>query len=675
MKRFKKLLIGVLITALVAGSLYGGLTYLKKNSEKEVLVTSVSGLASDSYYMANTNLEGYITTSVSQNVTMDSDMIVEEVNVQKGSEVKKGDVLVSFDMTLVEMELNIEKLKREKLNQDIKKAEQRLVSLQNGGPIEEENQDSADDISDTGISGSQNDTGETDDEASALSSVNGTYLAAVVPRLFLTSFSDDTAESVAGETDSNAFSVAGEVADDSFSENDNSSDGDTDFGDGVVVPGTVIQEEPLPTVIPEPEDPSPTEAPVPTEVPVPTETPSDPQFDDGMDEITDGEPDFYQVLTYDTEPYEGTGTEEDPYVFLCSSAKGKVILKGEFLNRMAGFNADGTERVELGGSWFLLEFHHNDTIEDFTNRKASCTGYFLIDGSLLEEAVNRFAEIELLLDDASHYEDGWDEDMEDILPEDDGWGEDNNSSESSSTMTRADAIRLQKTRIASLNLDAQESDINIAKLEKKLKRKVVYSKLDGVVSYVGDSSTASSSQETFIRVKSKEGFYLTGTVGELMLDQVEEGTVLNCTSYEVGSFTATVTDVSDYPVSSDSMGFSEGNPNVSYYSFTASIEDQSLPFQDQDYINVTLNNNVNSGNNIVIYKAFVRTEDGISYVYKDDNGVLKKQIVTVGPTVDSGYNVLIRSGITRDDMIAFPYGDDVKEGAKTREGTLEEMYD
>ena len=674
MKKIKQLLIGVLVAAIVAGSLYGSLIYLKKNSEKKVLVTSVSGLASDSYYMANTNLEGYITTSVSQNVTMDSDMIVEEVNVQKGSEVKKGDVLVSFYMTLVEMELNIEKLKRVKLDQDIKKAEQRLVSLQNGGPIEEESQNPDDDISGTGNSGLLNDTGEPDDEASAVSSVNGTYLAAVVPRVFLTSFSDDSAENMSGETANNDFSVDGEIADDSFSGNDNSSDADTDFGDGGMVPGTVISEEVLPTVIPEPEDTSPTATPVPTEIPVPAEPPSVSQFDDGMDEITDGEPDFYQVLTYDTEPYEGTGTEEDPYVFLCSSAKGKVTLKGEFLNRMAGFNADGTERVELGGSWFLLEFHHNDTIEDFTNRKASCTGYFLIDGSLLEEAVNRFAEMELLLDDASHYEEGWDEEMEDILPEDDGWVEDDNGG-SSSTMTRADAIRLQKTRIASLNLDAQESDINIASLEKKLKSKVVYSKLDGVVSYVGDSSTASSSQETFIRVKSKEGFYLTGTVGELMLDQVEEGTVLNCNSYEVGSFTATVTDVSDYPVSSDSMGFSEGNPNVSYYSFTASIEDQSLPFQDQDYISVTLNNNVNSGDNIVIYKAFVRTEDGVSYVYKDDNGVLKKQIVTVGPTVDSGYNILIRSGITRDDMIAFPYGDDVKEGAKTREGTLEEMYD
>lgn len=672
MKNLKKLLIGVLVAALVVGSLYGGFTYIKKNSEKEILVTSVAGLANDSYYMANTNLEGYITTSVSQNVTMDSDMIVEKVNVQKGSEVKKGDVLVSFDMTLVEMELNIEKMKRQKLDQDIKKAEQRLISLQNGGPIEEENQNSADDVTDTGISGSLNDTGETEDEASALSSVNGTYLAAAVPRLFLTSFSDDPVESGSVETESNAFSVDGEVIDDSFSGNDNSSGTDTDFGDGGVVPGTVVQEEPLPTVIPEPEDPSPTATPVPTETPAPSETPSDSQFDDGMDELTDGDPDFYQVLTYDTEPYEGTGTEEDPYVFLCSSAKGKVILKGEFLNRMAGFNADGTERVELGGSWFLLEFHHNDTIEDFTDRKASCTGYFLIDGSLLEEAVDRFAEMELFLDDASHYEDGWDEEMDDILPEDDVWGEDSNGS--STTMTRADAIRLQKTRIASLNLDAQESDINIAKLEKKLKRKVVYSKLDGVVSYVGDSVTTSSSQESFIRVKSKEGFYLQGTVGELMLDQVQEGSVLNCTSYEIGSFTATVTDVSDYPVSSDSMGFSEGNPNVSYYSFTASIEDQTLPFQDQDYITISLNNNVNSGNNIVIYKAFVRTEDGISYVYKDDNGILKKQIVTVGPTVDSGYNVLIRSGITREDMIAFPYGDDVKEGAKTKEGTLEDMY-
>ena len=63
-----------------------------------------------------------------------------------------------------------------------------------------------------------------------------------------------------------------------------------------------------------------------------------------------------------------------------------------------------------------------------------------------------------------------------------------------------------------------------------------------------------------------------------------------------------------------------------------------------------------------------------SYTYKDDNGVLKKQKVTIGANVDGGYSVLIKEGLSVDDKIAFPYGEDVKDGAKTVETTLEKMY-
>lgn len=73
-------------------------------------------------------------------------------------------------------------------------------------------------------------------------------------------------------------------------------------------------------------------------------------------------------------------------------------------------------------------------------------------------------------------------------------------------------------------------------------------------------------------------------------------------------------------------------------------------------------------------KAFVLTENGTSYVYKDDHGVLKKQALTVGGNVNGGYSVLVKAGITRDDMIAFPYGSSVQEGVKTREGTVNELY-
>ena len=43
-----------------------------------------------------------------------------------------------------------------------------------------------------------------------------------------------------------------------------------------------------------------------------------------------------------------------------------------------------------------------------------------------------------------------------------------------------------------------------------------------------------------------------------------------------------------------------------------------------------------------------------------------------GSLTDSGYEIL--SGLSDTDWIAFPYGKNVKEGAKTREGSIEDLY-
>ena len=74
---------------------------------------------------------------------------------------------------------------------------------------------------------------------------------------------------------------------------------------------------------------------------------------------------------------------------------------------------------------------------------------------------------------------------------------------------------------------------------------------------------------------------------------------------------------------------------------------------------------------IVLSKAFVRTEDGVSYVYKDVNGVLKKQIVKVTQNVNGGMYVLINGGLSMEDKIAFPYSKTAQEGVKTKEGSLD----
>ena len=141
-------------------------------------------------------------------------------------------------------------------------------------------------------------------------------------------------------------------------------------------------------------------------------------------------------------------------------------------------------------------------------------------------------------------------------------------------------------------------------------------------------------------------------------------------------FEAKVLNVSDYPVDSSNNFYYGGdsNPNVSYYTFNAEITDQSLQFTDQDYVTISLKSNKLSKGSLVVMKASIRTENGTSYVYKDVKGTLKKQQVTVGSIVNSGYYAIVTSGLKSDDLLAFPYGNTVQEGAKTKEVTLDDMY-
>lgn len=736
MGKAKKIIAVVLAVTVAAGGGAGALYYMKKANQKEVMVVNVDSIKSD-FFMPSTSLEGHITTNVTQNITVGKDMIIEQAYVQQGDSVSVGDPLITFDMTLVEMELNIARLRDQQYAQQLDKAVDRLYSLENGGPIVVE----GDSTGGTGGSGNLGSAGGStggsssgngdnmssvsgmDDDMSSVSGMdddlssvggenmspaggmdddltpvaelpalnNNTYLAAALNPVFLVSAEefgstfgnesqaaeDWTSEeqipmegeeqfSAENSSEEELYPQAGENLGD-FTGDDASSgifeDSDIAYQDSAAGEFSDGETQETP-----PEDGFTSgefDEPKPTPTPALGEEFTDDMYDgiQGQPAFTDGTAYFYQILDYDSEPYCGSGTEEDPYVFLCSSSGGSVRVRGSFFNKMAGYNQDGTRVEQEGGSWFQLEFHNLDLIGNPANRKESCIGYYLIDGSLLEGPANMDAELEMTLAGASQFE-----------PEiDNGGNMGGSGSTGQTTMSRDEAIELQKNLISDLQLNKQENQLKITKLEKKVNHKNITSKLEGIVDYMGDPVTGATTEDVFMRIKSKDGFYVSGTVSELMLDEVTEGTVLNCMSYESGSFTAKVLEVSDYPISAQ-MYMGEGNPNVSYYTYSAAVEDTSVKLRDQDWLTVTLQNQVMTEGALVIPKAFVRTENGVSYTYKDDNGILKKQKVTVGANVDGGYSVLIKDGLSVDDKIAFPYGEDVKDGAKTVETTLEKMY-
>ena len=531
------------------------------------------------------------------------------------------------------------------------------MPMKNGGPITENDSTGIDTDRLSSLS---------DDLASVQVMNDGIQIAAVFRPFFLAAVMDGITDDFDGDgtvtipVDTEEVSQEGE---EDPTETENSS---SEAGDSVSENDGQAEEEPANT-----EDPGSAEDSIP-EAADGSEN-QDGEFDPEDDFSADDSDfeymnsTFHLILDDTTETYTGTGTEEDPFLFLCSSATGEVTAMGTFLNMMAGFSADGAEVLHEGGYWYLLEFHQNDTITDTRHREDSCTGYYLINGGLLEEPVSMFAEVIYTLADALQY----------VTEEPELPGLiDGGADPDLTTITREEAIKAQESKIRSLELDIEEGLINIRKLEKKAANEVVYSRLDGTISAVGDPITGSAAANgSFLTVKSKEGYYVKGNVSELMLDQVSVGTKLNCMSYSTGDFSAEIVDVSDYPeASSDRYYFGgDSNPNVSYYSFSASIDDQSMELMDGDWIQITLKTDASMSGKLVISKAFVRSENGMNYVYKDEDGVLKKQYIKVGETVDTGYSVMILGGLSRKDMIAFPYGD-AKEGAITKKGTEDDLY-
>ena len=79
-------------------------------------------------------------------------------------------------------------------------------------------------------------------------------------------------------------------------------------------------------------------------------------------------------------------------------------------------------------------------------------------------------------------------------------------------------------------------------------------------------------------------------------------------------------------------------------------------------MDISFTGNMNgTDNSLYIEKTYIREENGQSYVYKvGEDGLLTKQIIQTGGSL-YGYYTEVKSGLTLEDYVAFPYGKTVKE--------------
>ena len=236
-------------------------------------------------------------------------------------------------------------------------------------------------------------------------------------------------------------------------------------------------------------------------------------------------------------------------------------------------------------------------------------------------------------------------------------------------------MRSEKQReIQETETELKVERLKLKRLELEISTGVVTASMDGVVKNVTGEEEARAESRPVVTLSAGGAWCVTACVGELDLEQLSVGDEAQIQSWmnDGGHYEGKVTEISQTPVTGGWYGGS-GNPNVSYYPVTVEVDD-SANLQEGDYVSVTFGS-ASGGSGIYLEKPFIREENGRSFVFvMGEDGRLEHREVGTGK-IYWGSTVEITGGLTLDDYIAFPYGKNVKAGAKTEIAELSSLYD
>lgn len=225
---------------------------------------------------------------------------------------------------------------------------------------------------------------------------------------------------------------------------------------------------------------------------------------------------------------------------------------------------------------------------------------------------------------------------------------------------------------AELNISAKETEI--AQSESILQNASVVSPVAGRVQTINESGTDNYGNPVpYITIQQAGSYRIKGTLGELQMGAIMEGTRINILSRtdDTALWTGTVTLV-------DYENATQENQNSMYYGMAtdAMTTSSRYPFYVEldssdglmlgQHVYLEMDRGDEAASGLQLGSAFLCfDEDGSTYVWAEKNGKLEKRTVTAGEYDPMMDRYAILDGLTEDDYIAFPDPELCVEGAST----------
>ena len=132
MKKTPLIIGGTVLTLALIGGGFLAVKTFGSNSEIEVMPVSY---LSTSWWGDYNESSGYVSSDMTQEVMLQDRKVVKEILVEEGQQVSINDPLMVYDSTLVELELEMQRLTIENLDVQIQSAKRALQKLQSTKPI------------------------------------------------------------------------------------------------------------------------------------------------------------------------------------------------------------------------------------------------------------------------------------------------------------------------------------------------------------------------------------------------------------------------------------------------------------------------------------------------------------------------------------------------------------
>lgn len=724
----KKFIITLLCLAIVAGGSYAAYTQVqKKKDDKRVAEVYPVSVLCESGWGQQKTFDGTVTSGSLQEVNLSTDKLVKKVCVNAGDKVKKGDTLIEYDMTIVELETEQKKNQVALIEQDIFDAQNELARLKTLQPSElkpkeQEEPEPEDFEEDLDEEDPEEFDGSLDDSKPATSSRAQTTEPDVSEQddsLFLPA--DDSELPDLPQDDDTELDVS---LDETLSSSEETSSADSESTDHSTVDSSSSAAD--------------------------SSDGSSGSLSSSSSSAADTPADYSAYIDqngmltalYSSEQADDTD-ESGTLAFNCTM---NTQISADFMNEVISKHLHAVLYVYDNSGENLLYFwdingaaNNNLAAYDWKagDGVVSFRGMISYDGSAGgkcglffvytaigdtddtdttideendsfpddEEEFSEFNENDNIFD--LEETDKFDFDDSEFLDDDEE--NDNENIDENYLYSRTELAKMiqeKESDIKNLQIDLKTAKLEYdASLKRKETGKVV-AEIDGVVTKCGAESVNSQDEEylyadnidgefdfsyeesekiddvladdeeensAYIVITGNEGVSVEINVGELFLDEFKEGTQINVMSfYDGASYTATVTGVKDDPYSYNSNW--DDNPNSSIFRVTADLEDDPAISIGSDVM-VNLDDlNYYDSDMICLPMSYLHKEGMGYYVMKQGkDGLLEKQKIVSGKNYYGSF-LEVKKGLTMDDLIAFPYGKTAKEGTKTKECDAPDYY-